>query len=593
MAKLVLNNVDSLLNETTAEAAINGNSDLIEAAIENTLSRDGTPPNGMESNLDMNSHQIINLPAPATVNSPLRLQELVDFTGTGTISTLPAGGTTSQVLGKNSNVDYDVSWRNSVTSVGLSLPADFNITGSPVTTTGTLTGTYATTPTGTGAFVKATSPTLVTPDLGTPTVLVGTNITGTAAGLTAGNVTTNANLTGPITSVGNATSIAAQTGTGTTFVVNTSPTLITPALGVATATSLATAGGDISNLGSGSIARFIVSASNNIGKLFSWRTNNVQRWAARVDGNETGADAGGDWALRRYNDAGTFVDNVLTFVRSTGAATMKALTATSFNKVAITAPATSATLTIPDGVTLTGPAASGTAMTLGNNETVTGVKTFGAAGNVGKLVVAGTTSGTTVINATAVASGTLTLPAVTDTLVGKATTDTFTNKTFNTAAAGNVLQVSNVTVSAGQYPGEPTTGSATAGNVGEYVEAILGSGSATSLTTGTAKTVTSISLGAGDWDVRLVGSFIPAGTTSITQLGAYISLVNNTVDTTAGRFCQTPMAAVVSGGQGFSIGIPPYRFSLSGSTTIYLVVSANFTVSTLTAWGIISARRIR
>ena len=40
---------------------------------------------------------------------------------------------------------------------------------------------------------------------GTPTQLVGTNITGTASGLTAGNVTTNANLTGAITSTGNAT----------------------------------------------------------------------------------------------------------------------------------------------------------------------------------------------------------------------------------------------------------------------------------------------------------------------------------------------------------------------------------------------------
>lgn len=40
--------------------------------------------------------------------------------------------------------------------------------------------------------------------------------------------TTNANLTGPITSVGNATSIASQTGTGTKFVVDTSPTIITP-----------------------------------------------------------------------------------------------------------------------------------------------------------------------------------------------------------------------------------------------------------------------------------------------------------------------------------------------------------------------------
>jgi hypothetical protein len=49
---------------------------------------------------------------------------------------------------------------------------------------------------------------------------------------------TNANLTGPITSVGNATSIASQTGTGTKFVVDTSPVLVTPNIGVATATSV-------------------------------------------------------------------------------------------------------------------------------------------------------------------------------------------------------------------------------------------------------------------------------------------------------------------------------------------------------------------
>ena len=39
---------------------------------------------------------------------------------------------------------------------------------------------------------------------GTPSSLTGTNITGTAAGLTAGNVITNANLTGHVTSTGNA-----------------------------------------------------------------------------------------------------------------------------------------------------------------------------------------------------------------------------------------------------------------------------------------------------------------------------------------------------------------------------------------------------
>lgn len=94
------------------------------------------------------------------------------------------------------------------------------------------------TSTGSGDVVRATSPTLVTPLLGTPTSGVATNLTGTASGLTAGTVTTNANLTGPITSTGNATAIASQTGTGTKFVMDTSPTLVTPNIGVSTGTSL-------------------------------------------------------------------------------------------------------------------------------------------------------------------------------------------------------------------------------------------------------------------------------------------------------------------------------------------------------------------
>ena len=70
---------------------------------------------------------------------------------------------------------------------------------------------------------------------------LGTPTTSTDAA-TKGYVDTAAiapsNLTGPITSVGPATSIASQTGTGTKFVMDTSPTLVTPNIGVATATSV-------------------------------------------------------------------------------------------------------------------------------------------------------------------------------------------------------------------------------------------------------------------------------------------------------------------------------------------------------------------
>jgi len=60
----------------------------------------------------------------------------------------------------------------------------------------------------------------------------------TDAGATTLHSHAAGNLSGVITSVGLATSIASQTGTGTKFVVDTSPTLVTPILGVAAMTSI-------------------------------------------------------------------------------------------------------------------------------------------------------------------------------------------------------------------------------------------------------------------------------------------------------------------------------------------------------------------
>ena len=79
MAKVVLNNLASLANQTTAITTINNNNDAIETAMENTLSRDGTSPNTMGASLDMNSNRIYNLPAPVSATEPLRLEDLADF----------------------------------------------------------------------------------------------------------------------------------------------------------------------------------------------------------------------------------------------------------------------------------------------------------------------------------------------------------------------------------------------------------------------------------------------------------------------------------------------------------------------------------
>jgi len=65
-------------------------------------------------------------------------------------------------------------------------------------------------------------------------------------------------------------------------------------------------------------ARLIISANNNIAKIFQFRTANVARWDFRVDDNETGGDTGSNWHLRAHNDAGAFTFNPISVTRSNG-----------------------------------------------------------------------------------------------------------------------------------------------------------------------------------------------------------------------------------------------------------------------------------
>lgn len=159
--------------------------------------------------------------------------------------------------------------------------------------------------------------------------------------------------------------------------------------------------------------------------------------------------------------------------------------------------------------------------------------------------------------------------------------------------AKNGFKINNVSI-AGNLPATATNDSASAGNVGEYVESVVLIGSAVSLVNTTPKTVTSITLGAGDWDVDCVSQYFPANTTQFTALQTSLSLATNTMDTTPGRIFTVPQGTITSTGAfAYSCGLPNYRFSLSGTTTIFMVADAAFTVSTMTAYGILRARRVR
>jgi hypothetical protein len=83
--------------------------------------------------------------------------------------------------------------------------------------------------------------------------------------------------------------------------------------------------------------------------------------------------------------------------------------------------------------------------------TLVGQVTLGVSGTTaGALAFVNATTGSILISPPtgALGSQTLTLPDVTDTLIGKATTDTLTNKTYDTAGTGNTFKINGTTISA-------------------------------------------------------------------------------------------------------------------------------------------------
>ncbi len=161
-------------------------------------------------------------------------------------------------------------------------------------------------------------------------------------------------------------------------------------------------------------------------------------------------------------------------------------------------------------------------------------------------------------------------------------------------ASGNVTVLN---VAPGQLVGTATNNNASAGNVGEYKSTIVLIASEVSLTTATPANVTSVSLTAGDWDVWGEVWLDAAATTVCT-------VATGAIDTTTGTIPSVPTdgiaVAAISFGASATISttgrvltISPCRVSLAGTTSMYLNIEAEFTTSTLAAYGKICARRAR
>jgi hypothetical protein len=202
--------------------------------------------------------------------------------------------------------------------------------------------------------------------------------------------------------------------------------------------------------------------------------------------------------------------------------------------------------------------------------------------------------------AASLTAGNATNTAITDDTTTNATMDL----TWVTTNTGNLPQKvsstkltfnpsTGVLTPSGGLTGTATNDDACAGCVGAVLSGDLPSGSKISLTTATPANITSVSLTAGDWQCYGNATYNYGAGTSVTVFLYNFSTTSATLDLTNGHYGAFASTGLIAGSTDPVFVVPTLRVKLSGTTTLYLVTQASFTVSTLAAYGHFDCRRMR